>query len=244
MSAYDATSSICLVSITSVTTGRLVSFLIVIVIAAVGAGALFLVFNPNKGGSTNTVTPTPSFIDQSGVPDETAVATDIPTTTPVLTSTPGNVVTTTPVVVVTPPAGWKEIDNTSQHYKAYRPGWYYRLFSPNMEILGIDPKPIPQASEYVGTIFMMRLTASNNLGAFKSSLVPGYAQSTRSINGREWTMFVGKVTATAVSTEKFVKAGYVVVSGKEYLAEIQSEASDYGGHESQYETFITTINFY
>jgi len=216
----------------------LISFLIVIVIAIAGLGFLFLVFNPNNN-TTGTDNSTPSPTATVTVQTSTAI-----TTTPVTTAISTPVTTVAPVVSVTPPADWQEIDNTNQHYKAYRPHWYYRLFPPNMEVLGIDPNPIPTASEYMGAIFIMRLTASNNLGVFKSSLEAGYTETTRMINGRQWTMYVGQIQATLASNAKYVKAGYVNVDGREYLAELQNEASNYGGYEAKFETFITTINFY
>jgi hypothetical protein len=173
-----------------------------------------------------------------------------PTSSIVITITPHIVetidtVAPTESVAITPPSGWIAIDNTSQSYIAYRPsGWYFRLFPPAMELLGIDVNQIPDASEWGGIITMARLNASNNFESYKSGLEAGYTTSVQSIGGRSWTIIEGITPANMLFDSQFVKYAYTDVGGKEFLASIRSSAANYGGQEGNFDIFVQTIRFY
>jgi hypothetical protein len=173
-----------------------------------------------------------------------------PTATPTInvynTPIPGVTDTVSPTesVVVAPPSGWVLIDNTVQKYLAYRPnGWYYRLFAPNMETLGIDTNKIPEASEWAGIITMSRLSAGG-LESYKSNLEVGYTSAVQTISGRSWTLIEGKTPANELFNAQFVKYAFVTVDGKDYVAGIRSDLANYGGQEGTFDTFVSVISFY
>lgn len=188
------------------------------------------IFNNIENKITNTPKPT-----------ETSL-----TNTPSVTKT----VDPTDIVEVTPPDGWKVIDNTSQKYLAYRPnGWYYKMFPPAMETLGIDTTAIPDASEWAGLITMTRLSASNNLGSYKANLEAGFTENSQVISGNTWTIIKGKTIENEIYGSQFVKYAYVQVSGKEYLAGITCDATssscgNFNGQEATFDTFVSLIKFY
>jgi len=181
------------------------------------------------------------------IPQGDKTLTGTPTTTVENTSVPGttNSVSPTGSVLVTPPSGWQAIDNTGQNYIAYRPdGWWYRLFPPNMETLGIDTSQIPEASEWAGIITISRLSASNNFESYKSNLEVGYTSLVQNIAGRNWTIIEGVIPANMLFDSQFVKYAYVNIGGREFLAAIRSTAANFGGQEGTFDTFISIINFY
>lgn len=181
------------------------------------------------------------------IPQGDKTITGTPTTAIENTSITGttNLVSPTEGLVVTPPSDWLQIDNTGQGYIAYRPnGWWFRLFPPNMETLGIDTNQIPDASEWAGIITITRLNASNNLGSYKSNLEVGYTSVVQNISGRNWTIIEGITPANMIFDAQFVKYGYVNVGGREFLAAIRSTAADFGGQEGTFDMFISIINFY
>jgi len=164
-----------------------------------------------------------------------------------LSPTPSTEVVVNPSqsVEVTPPSGWVAIDNTSQHYIAYRPnGWWYKIFSPNMETLGIDVNQIPDASEWAGLFTITRLTASNNFESYKANLEVGYTSQVQNISGRNWTVIKGKTPANELFDSLFVKYAYVIVDGKEFLAGTSSTEASFGGQEGNFDTFVSIIKFY
>lgn len=181
------------------------------------------------------------------IPQGDKTITGTPTTAIENTSITGttNLVSPTEGLVVTPPSDWLQIDNTGQGYIAYRPnGWWFRLFPPNMETLGIDTNQIPDASEWAGIITITRLNASNNLGSYKSNLEVGYTSVVQNISGRNWTIIEGITPANMIFDAQFVKYGYVNVGGREFLAAIRSTEADFGGQEGTFDMFISIINFY
>jgi hypothetical protein len=213
----------------------ILSILVLLVIVGAAIGILFLVFKPGTTTTDNDVniTETPSI-----------------TTTAKLTVTPTVGVTTKATVSVTPvsgavaPSDWKAIENTSQGYTAYRPAhFYFRLFSPDMFALGIDPNAIPSASEYMGTISLIRLSASNSFADYTDQLQDGYTTYTRIIDGRTWIMVVGITEANEITAAKYVILGNFSVGSKEYMARLESSSSDYAGYKDEFETFITTLDF-
>jgi len=180
------------------------------------------------------------------IPQGDKTITGTPTTAIENTSVPGttNSVSPTEGLIVTPPSGWLPIDNTGQDYIAYRPGgWWFRLFPPNMETLGIDTNQIPEASEWAGIITLTRLTASNNFESHTSILEAGYTTSIQNITGRNWTIVRGIIPTNMLFDAQFVKYGYVNVGGREFLAAIRSTAADFGGQEGTFDMFISIINF-
>jgi hypothetical protein len=173
--------------------------------------------------------------------------TGTPTTVVGNTTVPGitDEISPTEGAVVTPPSGWIAMDNTAQDYIAYRPGgWWFRFFSPNMETLGIDTNQIPEASEWAGIITLTRLNASNNFESHTSILEAGYTTSVQNIAGRNWTIVRGIIPANMLFDAQYAKYAYVNVGGREFLASIRSTAANFGGQESNFDTFISIINFY
>lgn len=232
------------------------SIVVLLIIIAAAVGILFLLFKPGTDDSNKTandvktVTPTatatvtatvtPSVTAEPSVTPSVSVTAQ-PTTTPVITGT----TTTVPAVNdAQPPANWKPIENTSQGYTAYRPtGYYFRLFPPDMFVLGIDQSPIPTESEYMGVISMMRLSASNNWDSQIANLKPGYKTITREINGKSWTVVEGATKDSDAFPSRFIKYGRVKVDSKEFMARLDSSSSNYGGYADEFETFITTVVF-
>jgi hypothetical protein len=231
----------------------ILSVVVLLVIVAIAVGVLFMLFKPADTGSTTgqqTATTTPAALG-TGSPSVTATVDK--TTTPAVTLTGTVNPSATPmagcavvaaVTGATPPATWKPVENSTQGFTAYRPtGFYFRLFPPDMFMLSIDPNPIPTASEYMGVINIIRLSASNNFESYLANLETGYQTCTREIDGRTWTTVVGKTKTTDAFEGKFVKYGKVTVGTKEYLARLENLKADYGGYSGQYETFITTLQF-
>lgn len=196
----------------------------VLIISAVNS----TIFNNLENKATNTPTPTSS------------------TVTPSVTKT----VSPTEIVGITPPDGWQPIDNTSQKYIAYRPNhWYFKLFAPAMETLGIDTAKIPDASEWAGLITMTRLNTSNDFASYKENLEAGYTETTQIISGNTWTIIKGKTLFNEIYGSQYVKYGYVQVNGKDFLAGITCNAEgtgcgNFNGQESTFNTFISIIKFY
>ncbi len=234
----------------------ILSIVVLLVIVTIAVGVLFLVFKPadssvntDNTGLTGLTTVNPEKPDTN--PEVTA------TTKPLLTPVVSTVVSATPttpalagcetvaaVNAATPPSNWKVLDNTKQGYTVYRPtGFYYRLFPPDMFVLGIDPNPIPTASEYMGVINMIRLSASSNFDTYLGNLEAGYKTCTREIDGRTWTTVVGKTKTTDAFEGKYVKYGKVTVGGKDFMARLENQNANYGGYADEYEIFITTIVF-
>jgi hypothetical protein len=183
--------------------------------------------NVSLDGSTLKITPTVE-VGTTTAPDST------------------DTVVPTESAEVTPPSGWQPIDNTSQKYIAYRPnGWWYKLFEPNMETLGIDTSQIPDASEWAGIMTISRLNASNmDFESYKENLEPGYSETTQTISGRSWIIIHGKTPANELFDSLFVKYAYVTVDGKEFVAAIRSTDANFDGQESNFDIFVSVIKFY
>ena len=115
-----------------------------------------------------------------------------------------------------------------------------------MELLGIDTNEVPEASEYAGVISMIRLTASNNWEAQKANLETGYSEDVQTISGHDWTIIKGKTVyyEEAGFGGLFIKYAYVTVGGKEFVVRLESSLVDYGGQESNFDTFVKTVKFY
>jgi len=209
---------------------------VVIVSAVVG----YNMANPNN----QKVSPTPTAQVSPSVTAGVTISVT-PNTSPTVSTSPSPTVSIT--TEVTPPSGWQPIDNTSQKYIAYRPsGWYFKMFAPNMQLLGVDKNKIPDASEYAGMFTIQRLTGSSTLQAAKDNLDPGFSETTQEISGRTWTIIKGKQKLYEESGMggAYVKLAYVNVSGKEFIAQLQSTSSGFGGQESNFDIFVKTIKFY
>jgi hypothetical protein len=212
----------------------ILSIMVLLVIVVAAIGVLFLVFKP---GANNIATDNDT--DGTVTPSVTITQTTVvPTVKTTVTTTDA------PVSGAVAPSDWETIENTIQGYTAFRPPhFYFRLFSPDMFALGIDPNAIPAASEYMGTINLIRLSASNSFTDYTNQLQDGYSTYTRVIDGRTWTMIVGITEANEVADAKYVILGDFKVGAKEYLARLESSNSDYGGYKDEFETFITTLDF-
>lgn len=139
------------------------------------------------------------------------------------------------------PEGWEAIENTFQEYTAYRPkGFYYRLFPPNMYLLGVDPNPIPIATEYAGVITLLRTNSTNNLEGRLKDLKAGYTEKNVVFNSLEWRIIDGETKDTEMYDSYKVRYAYIKINGKEFLATLERETSKYS---DTFNTFIANIKF-
>lgn len=221
----------------------ILSILVLLVIVGLIVTVLFLVFKPVE--ETNGNNETDNEITETVTPEPTT--TDVVEENDDVTTTPTPATQTKDVADVTgatPPDSWQLLEYDCLGYKAYRPnGFYFRMFPPDCFVLGLDPNRIPEASEYMGMISMMKLSASNNFDKYVAELEDGYTEYTRVIDGRTWNMVEGKMPANELFEAKYVKLGNVEVNGKEYMARIENSASNFGGYADEFETFITTLIF-
>ncbi len=222
------------------------SIIVLLVIIAMVIGVLFLVFKPGDDDTDNTdnvvsvtKTVTPTQVSDNDIDTDTVVVT---TTKPSPTATNND--TVAPVSGATPPENWQAIDFDCLGYTAYRPsGFFFRMFPPDCFVLGLDTNRIPEASEYMGMISLMKLSGSNNFTKYIDQLEDGYTKYTRSIDDRTWTIVEGKQPANELFDAKFVKLGNFKVGSKEYMARIESTSSNFGGYADEFEIFITTLKF-
>lgn len=224
------------------------SFVVLLVIVGAAFGVLFLVFKPtaeNTSDNTPKTTTTPSVTANLNEPTATVTpsVSVSKTVTPTSTPTSGGK-TVASVTDAAIPDGWVAVVNDSQNYTAYKPkSYYFRMFSPDRFVLGIDTNKIPDASEYMGMISLMRLSASNNFDSALANLESGYTTYTRMIDNRTWTMVEGKTKANEIMSSKYVIYGKVSVGNKEYLAKLENGSANYGGFADEFEIFITTLEF-
>lgn len=219
----------------------ILSVLALILIVGLIVVVLFLVFKP--GEEVNDTDNTEPTITETVTPE----VTDEPEVDETTTPTPTNNVSdgdVAPVSGVTAPDSWELLEYDCLGYKAYRPqGFFFRMFPPDCFVLGLDTNRIPEASEYMGMISLMKLSGSNNFEKYVDELDEGYTEYTREIEGRTWTMVEGKTPANELFDAKFVKLGNFEANGKEYMARLESGSSDYSGHSGTFETFISTLIF-
>ena len=234
----------------------ILSIVVLLVIVAAAVGVLFMLFKPADLANTNNkdsnlkTTEVPG-VENSDVPnaeDANVTATPAVTVKPSTIATPAvtaaagcDVVAAVTAAAV--PGNWVKIDNGALvSYDVYRAkGFNYRVFT--NDFVGIDPNPIPSASEYAGIISVMKLSGANNFDSQLANLEPGYQKCTREIDARTWTTVVGKTKANEISSSNFIKYAKVTVNAKDYMAKLTSTAADYSGQANNFETFITILKF-
>jgi hypothetical protein len=93
------------------------------------------------------------------------------------------------------PEGWIEQESSGYGYKIGVPeNWYYRFFS-STKMIGIDPDPIPEASEYAGVITFAAddRTFEQMLSQTKDYL-EDEEETSITVNEVEWTQVEGKIS--------------------------------------------------
>ncbi len=174
-------------------------------------------------------------------------------TTPTPTTSTSTSTTTTPTSSVSPtptepaaeiPAGWEAVDNTKCGFTAYRPkGWHYRLFE-NCA-MGLDPNPIPTASEYWGAvaIFKETGTVATAVANLKSNLDAGATETSATIAGRDWVIVEGTLSGGGVFDDQQVKAGFISANGKTYKVASQLIPASFALYEDELDKQMEIIVF-
>jgi hypothetical protein len=206
-----------------------VVLLLLFLIASVLAVILFTQMPKTSPVPSTTPTPTVSV----GVTTE---STEAPDTTVSATSEIGS----TP----TPPAGWDPIQNTKYGYTMYRPhSWYFRIFD-GLEMIGINPSSIPVASDQPVAVEVYRMSnPGTEIPGIKSSLTPGYTDTTRTINGVSWEMITGFLSGGGILDDQYLKYGIFVHGSNTFAVKLSAPTADYAGHADEFETVITTLWF-
>ena len=142
------------------------------------------------------------------------------------------------------PAGWTAVENPWAGYTAYRPGWYYRIFTGG-EVLGIGPNPIPDASEYAGTIVIIKHdgTLAAEMANYTDRFDPGYTQTTVVAGCRDWTMLEGTEPPNELFDEMQTKVGFVTVDGEVFSVEYSIATASFPTHEAKFDTLIDIMVF-
>jgi hypothetical protein len=214
----------------------MIIFLVVLVLLVLGAAGYYgyqLLFGSaesSDGGSSST-TPTPTVV---------TTTTTTPTEAPEVTPTPSPTPTTTAEV----PAGWEAVDNTACGYTAYRPThWYFRKFEGCA--LGMDPNPIPTASEYWGAVAVFKKsgTAASAAAALKGGLEAGATQETVTIAGREWIIVEGTVDGGEIFDDQHIKAGFISANGKTFEVASQLVPASFAMYEDELDKQMEIIVF-
>jgi len=141
------------------------------------------------------------------------------------------------------PEGWIDQESEDYEYKIAVPnGWYYRFFSGTQSI-GLDPNPIPEASEYPGVICFSALTESiTEIRTTYTSDIQNINETSTTVNDKTWTQITGNT-----STEDIFFPNYKVLhslyesSGKTYKLTLMAEEETYNQTLETYQKVLESV---
>jgi hypothetical protein len=141
------------------------------------------------------------------------------------------------------PEGWSEQESSSYGYKIGVPkNWYYRFFS-STKMIGLDPDPIPEASEYAGVItFSIDDREFEEMITETEEYLDNETKSEITVNGNIWTEIEGEI-----SMDDFFNPGESIlyamtsIEGTSYRLTLLSP--DNSEYRAIYTQLLSTISF-
>lgn len=215
----------------------LTAVLVLIIVVIVGLILFQFASNRNQQQTStetadNEVTETPTVTEE---PEE-----DTPTPTPTVTTTTassGSINVTTTV-----PENWKAIEIASLPYQFYRPNnFYYRL---NGNTLGIDPNPIPEASEHAGIITFTKVSNSKeSIVNEQKSALTGATQFEQTAGDNQWTILTGTIPESEIRAEQKAKIGVITGAGSTYILMYATSPASFSTYEAIFDILLGIIAF-
>jgi hypothetical protein len=141
------------------------------------------------------------------------------------------------------PEGWSEQESSSYGYKIGVPkNWYYRFFS-STKMIGLDPDPIPEASEYAGVItFSVDDREFDEMVSQTEDYLDNETKSEITVNGNLWTEIEGEI-----SMDDFFNPGEAIlyamieIEGTSYRLTLLSP--DNSEYRAIYSQVLSSISF-
>jgi hypothetical protein len=142
------------------------------------------------------------------------------------------------------PDGWKEIENTTYGYTAYRPSNFYFRFFGSASLLGIDPNVIPEASSYAGAVTMMALSGDleTAMADYYSSFL-AIMDTTEDQGNGTWSLISAEIPESAMDAAKNVMCAFIEVDGQVFVVDYRYDASGTATYEDIFNQFYPAIQF-
>jgi hypothetical protein len=142
------------------------------------------------------------------------------------------------------PDGWKEIENTTYGYTAYRPSNFYYRFFGSASLLGIDPNVIPEASSYAGSVTMMALSGDleTAMADYYSSFL-AIMDTTEDQGNGTWSLISAEIPENEMDAAKNVMCAFIEVDGQVFVVDYRYDASGDAIYEGVFDKFYPAIEF-
>ncbi len=215
-----------------------IAVLLAILIALIGYGVYKMSADADHDKDhkeTAQVTPT-------STPTQPYNPTTTSTTTPTATTKP--TATAKPVAKNEVPAGWKAIKMPTYKYTAYRPSNYYYRFFDSGKILGIDPNPIPEASEYLGVVTLQVTTGdleTRKMEHIDSWMALAVDKKTKK-NGT-WDLVKGTIPGDEMMPEKEAIMAITKKGNYVYIVDYRQTKDSFDKYEKIFDQFYPAILF-
>jgi len=143
------------------------------------------------------------------------------------------------------PEGWLEQESAVFGYKIGVPDkWYYRFFS-QTQMIGMDPHPIPEASEYAGMISFVVIDRPYDqvISETKTGL-ENVSETEQIVNSLSWTRIEGVIPEEDVFYPgQMMTHAIVFHNSKSYKLTYMSSKESYNDNLQTFNDVLETISF-
>ena len=136
--------------------------------------------------------------------------------------------------------------NTNQGYKVcYSTGWYTQVFESPKKIVGFDPNPIPEASEY-GGVFMISISSKSvaDLKTQYSADIVSPTTVTDTVDGVSGVRLSGTISSDSAFFPNYHEVFTMVKKfNRTYVIQLLSSPSSYAANLTLYNEFVNSFRF-